>query len=441
MAVLRIDHPDVLEFVAAKLSPNRWRNFNLSLAISDQFMQALQTDAPWELVHRIPPDARSRLAAARQRPDGLWVYRSLRARTLWEVVLQATYGVGEPGVLFIDTIQRDNNLRAIESIEATNPCGEQPLPAYGACNLGPLILPRFVHHPFGVGGKPWFDFQGFERAVTIQVRALDNALEISAWPLPQQREQAYAKRRIGVGFTGLADALSMLTLRYDSVTGRLVAARIARHMRDAAYRASIGLAKEKGPFPSFNANQLLAPGTCASRLPQHLEHALRRHGLRNSHLLSIAPAGSVSLAFADNTSNGIEPAFGWQYRRTKQQPNGQVTEYTVENHAWRVYQALGGDRAALPDYFVAALDIAPEDHIAMVQAVQPYIDAGISKTVNIPAGYPYTLFKSLFQRAWAAHLKGLSIFPQHSVLGAVLGSSARLAVSDSESSSARSCSH
>ncbi len=420
MAVLRIDHPDVIEFVNAKRTPNRWRNFNLSLAISDQFMRALAADAMWDLTHRIAPKGPLQQAVTRQRHTGLWVYRSLPARALWDVVMRAAYDLGEPGVLFIDAIRRDNNLRAIETIDATNPCGEQPLPAYGACDLGPLILPKFVRYPFGVGGEPAFDFRRFTRAVTWQVRALDNVLEISQWPLPQQRAEALAKRRIGVGFTGLADALTMLMLRYDSAEGRAMAANIARHMRDAAYRSSIALAKEKGAFPLFDAQQMLAPGTFASRLPAHIKDAICQHGLRNSHLLSIAPAGTVSLAFADNTSNGIEPAFGWRYTRSKRDLNGRVKAYTVEDHAWRVYRALGGDIAALPACFVSALEIGPEDHIAMVQTVQPYIDAGISKTVNIPNNYPYSLFKTLYQRAWAANLKGLSTYPQHSPLGAVL---------------------
>ena len=291
-----------------------------------------------------------------------------------------------------------------------------------------MILPKFVLYPFGVGGEPAFDFRRFTHAVTWQVRALDNALEISQWPLPQQRAEALAKRRIGVGFTGLADALTMLMLRYDSAEGRAMAANIARHMRDAAYRSSIALAKEKGAFPLFDAQQMLVPGTFASRLPEKIKDAMCRHGLRNSHLLSIAPAGTVSLAFADNTSNGIEPAFGWRYTRSKRDLNGHVKAYTVEDHAWRVYQALGGDVAALPPYFVSALEIAPEDHIAMVQAVQPYIDAGISKTVNIRSGYPYPLFKTLYQRAWVANLKGLSTYPQHSPLGAVLGTRLATAV-------------
>lgn len=425
MAVLRIDHPDILEFVAAKQVLGRWRSFNLSLAITDQFMRALDSGAKWPLVHRFPPCFRRLKNPSDQReiyrrPDGLWVYGTIPAAALWELIMRSAYDLGEPGALFIDHIRADNNLRSIEQIEATNPCGEQPLPPYGACNLGPLILPRFVHHPFGMGGAPVFDFKRFADAVHIQVRALDNVLDVGGWPLPQQQAEAQLKRRIGVGFTGLANTLTMLGLCYDSDDGRFMAAKIAKCLRDAVYLASIALAKEKGRFPLLNADQFLETGTFASRLPIELQAAIHKHGLRNSHLLAIAPTGSVSLAFADNASNGIEPSFAWTYKRTIRDQSGQLRTYAVEDHAWRLYRALGGDVSALPDYFVSALEISAEAHMAMVQVVQPYIDAGISKTVNLPADFPYREFKGLYQRAWAARLKGLSTFRQHSPLGEVL---------------------
>ncbi|HEY8049170.1 MAG TPA: LAGLIDADG family homing endonuclease, partial [Ramlibacter sp.] len=227
-------------------------------------------------------------------------------------------------------------------------CGEQPLPAYGCCDLGPIVLTRFVHHPFGFGGMPVFDFERFAHAAATQVRALDNVLDLTHWPLPQQREEAMAKRRIGVGFTGLGDALVMLGLRYDAPDGREMAARIARCMRDTAYAASVELAKEKGAFPAFDVDGYLEAGTFASRLDEPLKHSIRRHGIRNSHLLSIAPTGTVSLAFADNASNGIEPAFSWTYRRKKREGDGTMSEYDVEDHAWRVYRSFGGDTSHLP---------------------------------------------------------------------------------------------
>ncbi len=299
-------------------------------------------------------------------------------------------------------------------------CGEQPLPSYGCCDLGPIILPRFVRHPFGFAGEPAFDFEAFAASVATQVRALDNVLDVTFWPLPQQRAESAAKRRIGVGFTGLGNTLAMLRLRYDTDAGRAMATRIAECMRDAAYAASVELAKEKGVFPKFDAAGYLAPGTFASRLPASLQEAIRTHGIRNSHLLSIAPTGTVSLAFADNASNGIEPPFSWTYTRRKREADGSTSEYAVEDHAWRLYRALGGDVNALPDYFVSALQMPAAGHIAMMEAVQPFIDTAISKTVNVPVDYPYEDFKNLYLHAWRARLKGLATYRPNAILGAVL---------------------
>ncbi len=299
-------------------------------------------------------------------------------------------------------------------------CGEQPLPPYGCCDLGPVILTRFVRHPFGFAGVPSFDFDAFEQAVTTQVRALDNVLEVTWWPLPQQRAESRDKRRIGVGFTGMGNTLAMLCLRYDAADGRAMAARIAEHMRDAAYRASVALAQEKGAFPKFEADAYLAHGTFASRLPAALQQEIRRHGIRNSHLLSIAPTGTVSLAFADNASNGIEPPFSWMYRRKKREADGSTSDYAVEDHAWRLYRQLGGDVNQLPDYFVCAMDMSANSHIAMMEAVQPFIDTAISKTVNIPADYPYDDFKGLYVKAWQARLKGMATYRPNAILGSVL---------------------
>ncbi|WP_096696504.1 LAGLIDADG family homing endonuclease [Polaromonas sp. AER18D-145] len=299
-------------------------------------------------------------------------------------------------------------------------CGEQPLPPYGCCDLGPIILTRFVRHPFGFNGVPDFDFEAFAKSVTTQVRALDNVLDVTFWPLPQQQAESAAKRRIGVGFTGLGNALAMLCLRYDAPEGREMAARIAVAMRDAAYAASVALAKEKGAFPKFDADGYLAAGTFASRLPAALQQAIRANGIRNSHLLSIAPTGTVSLAFADNASNGIEPPFSWMYRRKKRESDGSTTEYAVEDHAWRLYRELGGDVDKLPGYFVSALEMSADSHIGMMEAVQPFVDTAISKTVNVPVDYAYEDFKSLYQQAWRAKLKGLATYRPNAILGSVL---------------------
>ena len=420
MGVLRIDHPDVQEFITAKRTPGRWNNFNVSVGVSDAFIEAVQNDASWELVHKAAPGAALQAQGAHQRADGQWVYATVQARQLWDTIMKSAYDFAEPGILFLGRINEDNNLHYCEDIAATNPCGEQPLPSYGCCDLGPIILTRFVRYPFGFGGVAAFDFEAFSEAVALQVRALDNVLDVTFWPLPQQRDEAMAKRRIGVGFTGMGNTLAMLCLRYDLPEGRTMAARIAECMRDAAYAASVELAREKGAFPKFDARGYLAQGSFASRLPESLKAAIHEHGIRNSHLLSIAPTGTVSLAFADNASNGIEPPFSWMYKRKKRESDGSTTEYAVEDHAWRLYRELGGDVNALPDYFVSALAMSAQDHIAMMEAVQPFVDTAISKTVNIPADYPYEDFKDLYLQAWRARLKGLATYRPNSILGSVL---------------------
>lgn len=417
MGVMRIDHPDVLDFITAKRQKGRWNNFNVSVGVTSAFMQAVESDAQWELVHIATPSDNQIEEGAHQREDGKWVYRTVAARELWDTIMKSAYDFAEPGILFIDNINTDNNLYYAETIAATNPCGEQPLPPYGCCDLGPIILTKFVRDAFTENAH--FDFEAFRAAVSIQVRMLDNVLDATVWPLPEQHKESQQKRRIGVGFTGLGDALIMLGLKYNSEAGVAQGEEIARNMRDAAYLASVELAKEKGAFPLFDADKYLQSGF-TQRLPEEIRAAIRKHGIRNSHLLSIAPTGTVSLAFADNASNGIEPPFSWTYQRKKRTADGGNAFYTVEDHAYRLYKAKFGADAELPAYFVSALEMTAAEHVAMMRAVQPYIDTAISKTVNIPADYPFEDFKNLYMESWKAGLKGCATYRPNDTLGAVL---------------------
>lgn len=451
MAVLRCDHPDVEDFVHAK-DGGDLSNFNISVACTDAFMRAVEKGEDWQLVHKAEPVAYLKDSGAVVRSDGLWVYRTVPARDLWDLIMRSTYAHAEPGVLFIDQINRDNNLGYCEVIEAVNPCAEEPLPPYGCCDLGSIDLTRFVGSPFTAAA--WFDYSALDEVVKIAVRMLDNVLDVTVWPLEEQRQEAMAKRRVGLGFTGLGDALIMLGLRYDTEHARHAAAAIARAMRDAAYAASVDLAIEKGAFPAFDSNAYLAEPRFASRLPDHVKAAIARHGIRNSHLLAIAPTGTISLAFADNASNGIEPPFSWFYTRKKRMPDDTRKDYRVEDHAYRLFKHLAGGSEdvevigfdasiaaaghkpgeifarngkrtlMLTGAFVTALELHALDHMRMSAAVQPYVDTAISKTVNVPEDYPFSEFEDLYLQAWKSGLKGITTYRPNKVIGSVLEVSA-----------------
>jgi ribonucleoside-diphosphate reductase alpha chain len=414
MGILRCDHPDIEDFINAK-HDGSLANFNMSVAVTDAFMHSVEKDGQVELWHSAEPFDKDN---APRRTDGSWTYRTVRARDLFDQMMHSTYDHAEPGVVFIDRINRDNNLSYCETIAATNPCGEQSLPPYGCCCLGSINLTRFVRDPFADSAH--FDSDAFRSVVDVAIRALDNVLDATLWPLAEQEVEARNKRRVGLGFTGLGNALTMMNLRYDTQAARDMASRISATMRDAAYEASVDLAKEKGRFPLFDAQRYLASPHCASRLPETLQERIRKHGVRNSHLLSIAPTGTISLAFASNASGGIEPTFSWTYVRKKRMPDGTRQDYTVEDYAFRLYKHMGGDPSDLPPAFVGALEMRAVDHMLMIAAVQPYIDAAVSKTVNVPEDYPFEDFRDLYLQAWKAGLKGITTYRPNQVIGEVL---------------------
>lgn len=417
MGVLRCDHPDIEAFIHAK-DTGDLKNFNISVAVSDHFMEQVSSNGMIELIHKAEPGQKLKAAGAYQRGDGLWVYQKIAAMSLWDQIMQSTYDHAEPGILFMDRINKDNNLYYCESITATNPCAEEPLPPYGCCDLGSINLTKFVKDAFSANS--YFDYEGFASVCATAVRMLDNVLDLTVWPLEKQEKESQSKRRVGLGFTGLGDTLVMLGKDYSDIEARIVASAISEKMRDAAYLASIELAKERGAFPLFDAEKYLDGGNFASRLPENIKEDIKKYGIRNSHLLSIAPTGTISLAFADNASNGIEPAFSWTYNRKKREADGSHKIYSVEDHAWRLYKSMFGNDVKLPPSFVSALEISAESHELMVAAVAPYVDTAISKTVNVPADYPYADFKDLYLLAWKSGLKGLATYRPNSILGSVL---------------------
>jgi len=397
MATMRCDHPDVEQFIGAKSDAARLRMFNLSVLVTDPFMDAVKADGPWDLVF-----------------DGK-VYRTLQARDLWNRIMRATFDYAEPGVIFIDRINAANNLNYVETIAATNPCGEQPLPPYGACLLGSVNLARLVTEPFTQAAS--VDDAALSELVATAVRMMDNVVDASRFPLPEQAAEAKAKRRIGLGVTGLADALLMIGLRYGSDAAARQTERWLHAIARAAYLASVDLAKEKGAFPLFEADKFLASGTM-TQMDDDVRDAIRQHGIRNALLTSIAPTGTISL-YAGNVSSGIEPVFAYAYTRKVLQKDGSRTEEEVVDYAVQMWRDLHGD-APLPEYFVNAQTLEPLAHVKMQAAAQKWVDSSISKTINCPEDISFQDFKEVYMAAWDQGCKGCTTYRPNDVTGSVL---------------------
>jgi ribonucleoside-diphosphate reductase alpha chain len=398
MGTIRCDHPDVEAFVAAKGSAGMLTNFNMSVLVTDPFMEAVDADADWELVF-----------------DGQ-TYRTLRARDLWDKIMRSTYDHAEPGVIFIDRINARNNLHYCETIQATNPCGEQPLPPYGACLLGSINLARLIRDPFTDAAQ--LDLEALTDLTATAVRMMDNVVDLSRFPLDQQRDEAQAKRRIGLGVTGLADAFLMCRVRYGSAESVRLTEAWLTELRDAAYRASVMLAAEKGAFPKFDPGPYLE-ADMIRRLPEDIRQDIGRYGIRNALLTSIAPTGTISLV-AENVSSGIEPVFSFRAQRKVLGPDGMRESHDVVDYAYRLFREKFGEESEVPAYFVDAQALEPEDHLAIQAAAQRCVDSSISKTINLPEDTGFQAFKDVYARAYAMDCKGCTTYRPNPVTGSVL---------------------
>ena len=397
MATMRCDHPDIEEFIDAKKDAARLRMFNLSVLVTDGFMEAVKGDKNWELIF-----------------NGK-IYKTVRALDLWDKIMQGTFEYAEPGVIFIDRINQMNNLAYCEQISATNPCGEQPLPPYGACLLGSINLARLVKKPFEADAE--IDIAGLSRIVKIAVRMMDNVVDVSRFPLKAQEEEAQQKRRIGLGVTGLADALLMMGLRYGSNDAAKKTEELLHQIARISYLSSSELAKEKGSFPLFDADQYLASKTL-TKMDQDVRDLISKNGIRNALLTSIAPTGTISL-YAGNVSSGIEPVFAYSYNRKVLQKDGSHTDEDVVDYAVQIWREKFGSKP-FPDYFVNAQTLDPIDHVRMQSAAQKWIDSSISKTINCPVDIDFNTFKEVYMEAWRGGCKGCTTYRPNEVTGSVL---------------------
>lgn len=381
MGVLRCDHPDVEEFIAAKQNNTALKGFNISVAVTDALMEAVARNGSFDLTWKGE------------------VIKTVDAAALWEKIMRSTWDWGEPGVLFVDTINRMNNLRYCETIAATNPCGEQPLPPYGACLLGSFNLAAYLvpHTSIDMKHRWDFDWDRLAKDIPDVVRAMDNVIDRTVYPLADQRAEAMTKRRMGLGVAGLANCAEAQGLVYGSAIFLAFEKAVLATIRDASYMASSDLAKEKGPFPLFDADRYL-DGEFIKQLPDHIRSMIRENGIRNSHLTSIAPTGTISMC-ADNISSGIEPVFAYESERPINTPDGQVM-------------------TVLKDYGVGTLgvrgklsaDVTAEEHVAVLVAAQRFVDSAVSKTCNVDGRMPWDAFKGLYQKAYEGGAKGCTTF-------------------------------
>lgn len=397
MATMRCDHPDIEEFIEVKKDSVRLRMFNLSVLVTDEFMDAIKNDDLWEL----------KFAGK--------VYKTVRAMDLWDKIMQATFEYAEPGVIFIDRINQMNNLAYCEKISSTNPCGEQPLPPYGACLLGSVNLARLVKQPFEPDAK--IDTAELSRIVQIAVRMMDNVVDVSRFPLKAQEDEAQQKRRIGLGVTGLADALLMMGLKYGSEEAANKTEEWLEEIATVAYLYSSTLAEEKGPFPLFDADQYLASKTLR-KMSKKVREKISKYGIRNALLTSIAPTGTISL-YAGNVSSGIEPVFAYSYSRKVLQKDGSHIEEDVVDYAVQLWREKFGNKP-FPDYFVNAQTLDPVNHVRMQSAAQRWIDSSISKTINCPVDINFNSFKDVYMEAWKSGCKGCTTYRPNDVTGSVL---------------------
>lgn len=419
MGVLRVDHPDIETFLKVKSEAHELAHFNISVLVSDLFMQKVEHDQDWELVFPCKEsssgDTVLRRFGSSRKPILCRVIKRVKARDLWEKIIRSAYDYAEPGVLFEDTINSQNNLWYREWITTTNPCGEIPLPSYGACDLGSINLTQFVLNPFT--DRAEINWKKLEKVTSIATRFLDNVIEVSRYPLKMQKQESFGTRRIGLGITGLADLLVMMNLKYGSEASLDLASTLMKTISYVTWDTSVELAKERGSFPFFHKEKYLQ-GHFVETLPTNIKQDIDRYGIRNSHHNTIAPAGTISL-LANNVSNGIEPIFSVRYQRTVRESGGDIQKFDVTDyvfHQWKKYTT----QQALPPAFIDAQALKPVDHLKMQAAVQPYIDHAISKTINLPPQFPFEALHSVYTESHRLGLKGCTVYRSNPIRRGIL---------------------